>query len=615
MRHTAIAIITLLLATFAALAYLAAAAKSPTYDEPLHALGAWQHLHQHDFRVNPEDPPLWHYWAALPNGPAAIRADVSSQLYRDVATDIAEQWHYTVQTLYRTEGNDGDTFILRSRVMMLIVAIALGVVIAWFAWQLAGPVAAVVATALYGLDPNFLGHAALVKNDVALSLVTLALAWAIWRAGRRVTVMNVIAISLLCVAALTVKFSGLLLGPVAAILLLARAGMKKPWNCFGREVTTRGRQFKLAARVCFAAAVVSYVGVWACYGFRYRATPDPAINLNMPRLLAYTAIAEATAKQNRVPTTIQTDSWTPPWAVRVIVRLHELHALPQAWLFGLLHTYQGALARPTFLNGRLSQTGWWYYFPATMAYKSSLTLIAASLAAAIFAIKTLRRRNFDFEKTWQSLCLSLPPMLYLLVAMKSNLNLGLRHVLPVYPFLFIAIGIVATRLYARRAVLTNRILLILLLPLLAEALLTFPNYIAFFNAASGGPRGGIKLLSDSNLDWGQDLKLLAEWRQKNPRGRLHLSYFGTADPWAYGIENYINFPGGYKFGAEYRLSNETGVLAVSATMLQGVYQTNEFRQIYDVVRTLEPFEVLGGTIYLYHWPPPVALRERTTALY
>jgi hypothetical protein len=443
--------------------------------------------------------------------------------------------------------------------------------------------------------------------------VTLALAWAIWRAGRRLTIVNIIAICLLCVAALTVKFSGLLLGPVAAILLLARAAMNTPWNCFGREVASRGHKFNLALRVCFAAAIVSYVGVWACYGFRYRATPDPAVGLNMPRLLAYTAIADMTAKFNHVPTKLEMQNWTPPWIARVIVRLDELHALPQAWLFGLLHTYQGALARPTFLNGRLSQTGWWYYFPATMAYKSSLTLIAASLAAAAGALVWLRRRSFDFELRWNVLCLAIPPVLYLLVAMKSNLNLGLRHVLPVYPFLFIGIGIAAATIHARRPVLVNRILLVLLLPLLAEALFTFPNYIAFFNAAAGGARGGIKLLSDSNLDWGQDLKLLAEWRQKNPRGRLHLSYFGTADPWAYGIENYINFPGGYKFGAEYHLSNDPGVLAVSATMLQGVYQTNEFRRIYDVVRTLEPFEVLGGTIYLYHWPPPVPVPQPAMA--
>jgi hypothetical protein len=71
----AIAAIVALLLLFAGIAHFAVSSKAPTYDEPLHALGAWQQLHLGDFRVNPEDPPLWKYWAALPNGPRAIRAD------------------------------------------------------------------------------------------------------------------------------------------------------------------------------------------------------------------------------------------------------------------------------------------------------------------------------------------------------------------------------------------------------------------------------------------------------------------------------------------------------------------------------------------------------------
>src|ERR1043165_5617543 len=126
-RNLALILIASLLIAFAALAFFAVASKAPTYDEPLHALGAWQHLHLGDFRVNPEDPPLWQYWAALPNGAYALRADTTSESYKSVADDVTAQWYYTVQTLYRTEGNNGDAFILRCREMMLIVGVALGV--------------------------------------------------------------------------------------------------------------------------------------------------------------------------------------------------------------------------------------------------------------------------------------------------------------------------------------------------------------------------------------------------------------------------------------------------------------------------------------------------------
>ncbi len=96
-------------------------------------------------------------------------------MFAAVANDTPSQWLYVVETLFRTEGNNGDAFIMRSRVMMLIVAVALGAMIACWSWQLAGPFAAVVATAFYCLDPNILAPTRwpLVKNDISLSLVTV----------------------------------------------------------------------------------------------------------------------------------------------------------------------------------------------------------------------------------------------------------------------------------------------------------------------------------------------------------------------------------------------------------------------------------------------------------
>src|SRR5215211_7137374 len=131
-----------LLAIFAGLSWTATRSKSPTYDEPLHALGAWLHLHTGDFRVNPEDPPLWHYWAALPNGRNVLNPRMDESRFKDVANDIFLEWVYVVDTLYRTAGNDGERIVSRSRAMMLSVGVALGAVIAWWSWRLSGVAAA-----------------------------------------------------------------------------------------------------------------------------------------------------------------------------------------------------------------------------------------------------------------------------------------------------------------------------------------------------------------------------------------------------------------------------------------------------------------------------------------
>jgi hypothetical protein len=197
--------------------------------------------------------------------------------------------------------------------------------------------------------------------------------------------------------------------------------------------------------------------------------------------------------------------------------------------------------------------------------------------------------------------------------MRSNLNLGLRHVLPVYPFLYLGVALAvahAWRTWGRPAGFVAAVLGLLLV---GEALATFPNYLAFFNAAAGGSRGGLRLLGDSNLDWGQDLPLLARWQRAHRTVPLQLSYFGIADPWAYGID-YSNFPGGYGFGPPYKVRNDPGVLAISATNLQGMYVHDDpqMQRFLAHLRATPPLEVLGGTIYLYRWPIPGITRVQLT---
>ena len=133
-----------------------------------------------------------------------------------------------------------------------------------------------------------------------------------------------------------------------------------------------------------------------------------------------------------------------------------------------------------------------------------------------------------------------------------------------------------------------------------ESGVAFPNYLSFFNAAAGGSRNGINLLSDSNLDWGQDLPALAAWRRQHPEGELYLSYFGTADPAHYGI-TYRNLPGGYLLGPPAEWPPGPGYVAVSATNLQGVNSTpaNDFGPLLQPLRKIDPVAVLGGSIYVY----------------
>jgi tetratricopeptide (TPR) repeat protein len=131
--------------------------------------------------------------------------------------------------------------------------------------------------------------------------------------------------------------------------------------------------------------------------------------------------------------------------------------------------------------------------------------------------------------------------------------------------------------------------------LMVEAFAAWPNYLAFFNVACGGPRGGFRLLADSNLDWGQDLPLLARWQREHPGNRLYLSYPQTVDPAAYGI-HFAALPNNSIFSKPTAVPDGPAYVAISAIVLQKVYFG---ASIYDELLKTEPAAVLGGTIYVW----------------
>jgi hypothetical protein len=242
-----------------------------------------------------------------------------------------------------------------------------------------------------------------------------------------------------------------------------------------------------------------------------------------------------------------------------------------------------------------------------MLYKTPLATLAALAAAASGALWLALRRGpapdgaapGAWETVWLAGCLLLPAALTLGLAVRSSLDIGLRHVLPAYPPLFLAAGwaFSAALARARRAALAAGALLAA--GLAAESVAAAPDYLAFFNAAAGGSRGGVRHLGDSNLDWGQDLPLLAAWQARHPEEPLYLAYFGLVDPAFYGIR-YRNLPGGYPFGETPSLPGEDGaVVAISATKLQCLYLGEDLAPFFRRFGRSRPTEVLGGTIYVY----------------
>ena len=245
----------------------------------------------------------------------------------------------------------------------------------------------------------------------------------------------------------------------------------------------------------------------------------------------------------------------------------------------------------SFAWGRYSVTGVWWYFPLAFAVKTPLALVFLA-AAGVLAF--FRRPGRDW------LWLLVPPGIYFAAALGSAVQIGYRHILPVMLFVALAAGLGAEYIISRRKwplMLTAAALVLLWGGLMYR---THPYYLAYFNELAGGPGNGYKLLVDSNLDWGQDVKTLAGYLQTRNNPPIILSYFGVAKPESYGI-SYVPLGNYFK-----QLQRKTGVqacglkevlLAVSATNLQGVYYAD--KESFAWLKSRKPVFTAGYSIFLY----------------
>jgi hypothetical protein len=276
------------------------------------------------------------------------------------------------------------------------------------------------------------------------------------------------------------------------------------------------------------------------------------------------------------------------------------------YMFHLDYYVQGALhqlkhaegGHPSFLMGMYSSQGWWYYYPISFIIKTPLPLLV--LLALSFL---LYKKNPRFTFLDQAF-LMVPVLAFFIFFSSKLLCIGLRYVLPVYPLLFVQASMVAGCTLKNKTTFLKTGVAGLGVWYVICSFSIYPHYLAFFNSFAGGPDSGYKYLVDSNLDWGQDLKGLGVYMKEKGIEKVHLSYFGTFDPAYYDIE-YEWMPS-YYLPDDYRggklrsrkfTAPQSGIVAISATNLQGVYFSD--RKFYDWLKQYDPMDKIGYSIFIY----------------
>jgi hypothetical protein len=242
--------------------------------------------------------------------------------------------------------------------------------------------------------------------------------------------------------------------------------------------------------------------LWAFYGFRYAARPA-GLTL-APSLAEYVQPLK-------------------PMEAKGILLLGRLHALPESWLYGLADVRSMANGMPSYFFGKVYGHGVWFYFPVLFTIKATLGFLVL-LGLSVWAVVTGRLR-FGREVFF----LVVPPVIYLWAAMGSHLNIGARHILPLWVFGIVLAGGGAWTLVQRHRTWGWTVAALLLLHVGSSAM-AYPNYMAYSNEAWGGPTQTYKYLSDSNTDWGQQLKAT----------KIYVDQHGIKDCWiAYFVAPFV----------------------------------------------------------------------------
>lgn len=542
-----------LLALYGVMAISAAAQKSMTFDEMAHLTGGYTYWAFNDYRLHPENGNWPQRLGALP----AVLGGASFPSLTQPAWSTSNVYAMGDQFLYFS-GNDATTILRRGRTAMALLGVALGALVYAWASRLVSPAGAWVSLALFVFSPTFLAHGPLVTSDMASALFFTAATGAMWIVLHRVTPITVMGAAVLLAAAFLSKLSAPILLPVALVMVIVRSidgrpllvGLRGNLVAYGG----RARQSAILVGVAVVLGLATYTLIWASFGFRY------------------TAFAAATTSTDAFLGQV-TQSGV---AGRLLSIARHFHLLPEAYLYGSGLTVGYASDRAAFLNGQFGTTGWWWYFPYAFAVKTTIPAMIVGLLA--LAGLVLRWKTGDNGDAWvarvRTSLYAGTPLLALVVvywafALTTHLNIGHRHLLPIYPALCILAGGAAfwtqplfersragepqggrERRRQRSTALRKSpsgwrsAAGVATLGLLAwhfvESVSVRPNYLAYFNQLAGGPAEGYKHLADSSLDWGQDLPALKQWldgqglQQAGANG-VYLSYFGTARPEYYGI--------------------------------------------------------------------------------
>jgi hypothetical protein len=539
---------------------------SVSWDESQHLYSGWLSWKHADFGFNPEVPPLVKMWCAIP------------LLHREMAQPLYTGGHFKREGFVLgqrfLEMNGIDRTLIPARVMAALLSSLLGITIFLTALEMFGEKAAVFAVALFCFDPNFLAHGSFVTTDIGASLTLLLSTFCFYRVLKRPSAGRMVVLGITIGMTFTAKFTGIFIIPMLVLISVLDLWKRRVDRTADDRAAT-GRQLIVSI---VTASLIGLFCIWAIYRFRYEARPA---NLSLN------------------PVTDEfLQGLTSSFSRSTMFWVSRHHLLPEAYIYGLADTKISAASLPSYLFGHLTHRASRWYYPVAFAIKSTLPfLILLSITVVALISKRWRVRR-------EVIVLTVPPAVLFIIASTSDIGIGFRHLLPIFPMLYILIAGCVSHLVSQ-----NRKLLyvfgVLLFWQVGTSLAARPGLLAYANEAWGGPAKTHLYLADSNTDWGQQLKYVKKYLDEHGKESCYFAYFeqGAVDYRDYGVRCQVLPTGSgswagmdsIHFGSDPYV---TGLVLVSDGVLAGADIPGKMNP-YAQFRTVQPTAVIDLGVYVY----------------
>ena len=551
----------LLLALFGVLCFLSQREKSVTVDEFSHFPSGIYNLLTGDWRMDRESPPLVKCFPGL-------SAKVTSPRVRlESFAENPNTWRFGYEFMH---GNFNRYIALFQwgRVLIILFGCFGGWVLYRFTRQVFGSKGALFALLLFVFNPNILAHSRLVTIDMGATAMFLLSVYVFWRFLGDMRLRSAAISGITLGLAQASKFTCLILYPLFFIfftIVLAYNGYsERHKNPISDSLLFSGSRIAAFSLMLFISLFVinlAYMFSDVFFCLKDHSFASPVLN----------TLAHSPIQNIPIPLPLE------------YVRGFDIQLDISS---GKSPFYMG------YLMGEHSLEGWPHYYLIAMLVKNPEVMVVILFLSFYAWCKATPRPQL---RTW--LCVWGTGLLYVTYfSFFTNTPIGVRFMLPLFPLLFLATGALFNRKFMASG--RVRILLSILATLyMIPAIASYPNYLSYFNWASGGSRNGHRWLIDSNLDWGQDLPALKKYMKRASIDKIKLGYFGRADPQLYGID--------------YDLAQEEigeGVHAISINFLIGrpYYLLGKRGRLtlinfnyYQRYRALKPKAILGDTIYIF----------------